>query len=407
MILSRATSTSRKKSRLALTLLLLLLSLSCLEAGEYRIGIVKPEDASSRVLRLEEILSFASARVLEPGLVEKARARDLLLEKVEEGKKRAELIRSEKDLEEEENDEEMPVYYDGLLVPLVLTEKEQEFLSSGDEAAIRYLEYHNDLDEILLIDEAYETGFSELELLFSDGSSYFFLLDEETEEFEGIILSSLVERYRGSQFSLVRLMGDQSAEFYEDGKSIERYGSYLLLENTYHLVEVVRKGYRSLMLDCDPRTTSTLEYDLEKLEGRPAYITSIPYPDTLLYSGRSLEEMYIPSLESPYSLSLSKEGYLSRIVQGTDDDGMIRVELLPLSLYDPDLVERNKGRFYAHLVATLVSFGLSVASDSIYNLTGEEWLRPTSIALKGLSVTNIILLVDSLLDYKNAVYRSY
>lgn len=161
------------------------------------------------------------------------------------------------------------------------------------------------------------------------------------------------------------------------------------------------------MLDCDPRTTSTLEYDLEKLEGRPAYITSIPYPDTLLYSGRSLEEMYIPSLESPYSLSLSKEGYLSRIVQGTDDDGMIRVELLPLSLYDPDLVERNKGRFYAHLVATLASFGLSVASDSIYNLTGEEWLRPTSIALKGLSVTNIILLVDSLLDYKNAVYRSY
>ena len=69
---------------------------------------------------------------------------------------------------------------------------------------------------------------------------------------------------------------------------------------------------------------------------------------------------------------------------------------------DNDIVERSKDRFYTNLLATIISFGCYVASDSLSGIYTDADMAPAVTLFAGVSFVQLVELFDSMFDYYQA-----
>ena len=151
----------------------------------------------------------------------------------------------------------------------------------------------------------------------------------------------------------------------------------------------------------------SIEYELEKEKGEKLYISSRPYPDTLYLNGNRLDSLFAEEVGLPFTLTATKEGYIPRTVQSAKGREKIELQLLPVTFYDKDKLIEEKKSFYTHLLSTLLSFGVSVASETLDRMLPETDLSLVTAGLYGMTTTGVVMMLDSLFDYKNALSRSY
>ena len=222
------------------------------------------------------------------------------------------------------------------------------------------------------------------------------------------VLPVLLEHYRGVPHKLVSVKGNVGAAITEDGKEVEKFSSYYVLPFGIHEIRFAQTGYGSYstIVDVD-EDLDTIEYQLEKQKGDKLYISSRPYPDKLYLNGRKLDELFAEEVGLPFTLTASKDGYVPRTVQSAKARESIELQLLPVTFYDKDKLLEEKKSFYTHLLSTLLSFGVSVASETLDRMLPETDLRLVTAGLYGLTTTGVVMMIDSLFDYRNALLRSY
>ena len=409
MISLRAISTSRKRgSRLLLAALFLFAAIAPLQARDYRIGLALVGDEGRVYSMLCDVISFASSSVTRPDLAEAAVNRDEKLLLLEDDKARSKALRAEEIYEPKETEkDESP--FSSVLVPLSLDRTELSFVSAGDESAIEYIKGKNDLDELLLVTISEEAGLAEIEIDADGEEIAFFLYSESIGGEETVILPFFLSRYRDGKLFTVRAEGNVAATISENGETVPRYGDYLVLTEGKHRLDITAVGYGTCSVDVVAGDeTSCFSYELLPSLSIPLFVSSNPYPDYMVYRGRRIENStYIAETSLPFALSVVADGYLTRTIQSGKETGFVQIRMLPTSLYDPGELEEKKGVFYSYLLGTLLSFGLSVASGSIDNLMPDTDLSLLTTGLYGMTITGVVLMVDSLFDYKNALFRSY
>ena len=69
---------------------------------------------------------------------------------------------------------------------------------------------------------------------------------------------------------------------------------------------------------------------------------------------------------------------------------------------DVDLVADAKTRFYNALLGTLITFGVHVAANAVTNIYPEYSIAPVATAMAGISIVQLVEMVDAMFDYFQA-----
>ena len=408
MTSSKAISTSRKRiKRLLAFSAALFMLLMPLSAGEYRIGLVLDGEIERFSDFIEDAITFSSTSVVSEGLVASNRERIERERDIRNGIERDRARRNEKSyVERTEKEDESPLV--GRIVPLSLDETSMKYLREGDSDAVSYLKHRESLDEIILFSSVLVDGLYEIGLSIDGEEKLFTLYSDMLGGLEKEVLPVLLEHYRGMPYHLVSVSGNVGANITENGEDVEKFSSYYVLSEGVHEIRFEQTGYiyYSTLVDVDD-DLEVIEYQLEKEKGEKLYISARPYPDTLYLNGRKLDSLFADEVGLPFTLTALKDGYIPRTVQSAKGRESIELQLLPVTFYDKDKLLEEKSSFYTHLLSTLLSFGVSVASEALDRMLPETDLSLVTAGLYGLTATGVVMMVDSLFDYRNALSRSY
>ena len=408
MTSSKAISTSRKRTkRLALLFIFTLMLLAPAFAGEYRIGLVLDGEIDRFSTLLGDALSFSSSRIESPGLIASNSNRLEREHEIADGIERDRQKRSERKHEEKAYKvDESPIV--GRIVNLDLDDVSLKYLKKGDMDAVSYIKHREKLDEIVYVESVLTDGLYEIRLDIDGREMLFTLHSEMLGGLEKEVLPVLLEHYRGVEHRLLSVKGNVGAAITENGKEVEKFSSYYVLPLGMHEIRFEQIGYGSYstVVDVD-EDLETIEYQLERQKGDKLYISSRPYPDTLYLNGNRLDGLFAEEASLPFTLTAAKDGYVTRTVQSAKARDTIELQLLPVTFYDKDKLIEEKKSFYTHLLSTLLSFGVSVASETLDRMLPETDLSLVTAGLYGLTTTGVVMMIDSLFDYKNALMRSY
>ena len=121
-------------------------------------------------------------------------------------------------------------------------------------------------------------------------------------------------------------------------------------------------------------------------------------PDTYL-NGEKVEGKYIPSLHSPYTLSLSSPDFSHFTFQSKSNEERVEIEMNPLWTEDKDIVMEKKNSFYRSILTSLLSFGGYTAVNAVENINGTSGPNALKVVFGGISIVSLINLVYTALDY--------
>ncbi len=404
MISSKAIFIGRKRAKL-LPFLLVFISMG-LSAASYRIGLSAFENTSiSYLSSFSQMLSFSAGSVLNEDLLQKARESDSEREERAYEIAVSEAIRNERDASSIEKAESDKSSYSAEIVSLSLSDEERGYLMSGDEAALWYIKHANDLDELYLIDVSEDDGLFDVDI-YLDGKLLFHFIHSPYVESsaEEEILRYFALRYRASGYSLVRVSGNVDAEIVLDGSAVERYGNYILAEKGLHHVSINSASYVSAEADVTLTASfESYEYSLSEVRTVPLFISTIPYTDEIYYQGRRVDEGYVEETTYPFSLIVNRPGYETRSIQSDVGRESVMTVLLPSDLYSSERLNEKKNVFYTHLLLTLLSFGGSVAVNSISDIYSLDYLSPLTVAFQGVGVIELVRTVTALFEYRDAL----
>lgn len=359
-------------------------------AGEYRIGLVLDGEIERFSTLLSDAISFSSSRIESPDLLTSNSLRLEREHEISSGIERDREKRNERKYEEKAYKADgKPV--EGKIVTLDLDDVSLKYLKSGDMDAVSYIKHREKLDEIVYVESVLTDGLYEIRLDIDGKEMLFTLYSEMLGGLEKEVLPVLLKHYRGCEYRLLSVKGNVGAAITENGEDVEKFSSYYVLPLGMHEIRFEQTGYGSYstIVDVD-EDLDTIEYQLEKQKGDKLYISSRPYPDTLYLNGNRLDELFAEEASLPFTLTATKEGYVPRTVQSAKARDSIELQLLPVTFYDKDKLLEEKKSFYTHLLSTLLSFGVSVASETLDRMLPETDLSLVTAGLYGLDRKSVV-----------------
>ena len=290
------------------------------------------------------------------------------------------------------------------IVDSKFSDKEKEYLFSGEKEAYEYLSLRDGVDMIIAIAELsndilpeicmYINGEVVHEAIFTNQ-----LLDSEREE-----LFTLFSTYFLSDgYRLIDIDFPLNGTLYVDSVPTVTYTGKLALLDGKHRLSYIVPGYKTkeIAIFVDSALTD-VDLDLEKQESATLIYSAIPYDAKVYYNGHKLDGRMISDLDYPFTLTATREGFSTYSLQSLTPITNLTISLKPDWMDSVDLVKNAKSDFYCSLFATLISFGGYVASQTITNLAPSYNLMPVSVVLGGISLVSLVNMVDSMFEYFNS-----
>ena len=368
MTSSRVTSISRR--RLSLLAILLLLA-PALWAASFRAAVVAEDEGCMAIIL--DALSVLSGDVTSPEAVSEFRAREERAEELERARTEngyitaenfdaLESLRSGEADEEDADAEDEEIVLE--IVSASISDVEGSFLAAGDK-------------------EAYD---------------YVMLSDEEDDEFMNI-LRVLMPYIKSPDTVIVRVAVPPVVSVSIDGSAVTPLRSVIALERGEHEAVYTSPRFETVRETIYAEEGTVLSPRFVPLFSGPAFISSLPFDAALYYQGIRVEDHIVPEGTVPFSIAARRSGFAPYSMQSTAIEDTISIELRPLWMEDADTIDRAKTRFYDNLLMTLVSFGAFVASGSLDSIYADAGLAPVAVAFTGISLVQLVELLDSMFDY--------
>ena len=403
MISSKPISTSRKK--LSSILIIMLLSLPLWSAG-YRTAAVSDDQGYLSVML--SALSLLSGDVTAPDAVSAFWEQEAFESQSGEedtlsGYRVSESFSSLESYtppEEEEEDDELVLE----VVDETFTDSEMEFLLSGDSHAEEYLRILKNLDLIVAADIE-EDGLMSHSRVYANGRlihEELYVSAEEGEEFLALA-TALLPCLKSSDTVIIPVDIPRTVSLSVDGEAVSPVNGYIALEKGEHEFSYASPVYHTLEEVVDVDENTALSPVLVPVFSGPMFIHSVPFDADIYYQGRKIENHVAENGSVPFTVAAVRSGFAPYSVQATAAPySRIDIELRPEWMSENDMIERSKGRFYSLLLSTLLSFGLQVAANSVSDIFPDWGIAPVGAVFAGISVVQLVELMDSAFDYFQA-----
>ena len=404
MTSSRVTSISRR--RLSLLAILLLLA-PALWAASFRAAVVAEDEGCMAIIL--DALSVLSGDVTSPEAVSEFRAREERAEELERARTENGYITAEnfdalESLRSGEADEEGADAEDEEIVLEIvsasISDVEGSFLAAGDKEAYDYVMLSDDLDLLITAYTEEEGLMTDLSLLVNGEEVYssLYLTSEEDDEFMNI-LRVLMPYIKSPDTVIVRVAVPPVVSVSIDGSAVTPLRSVIALERGEHEAVYTSPRFETVRETIYAEEGTVLSPRFVPLFSGPAFISSLPFDAALYYQGIRVEDHIVPEGTVPFSIAARRSGFAPYSMQSTAIEDTISIELRPLWMEDADTIDRAKTRFYDNLLMTLVSFGAFVASGSLDSIYADAGLAPVAVAFTGISLVQLVELLDSMFDY--------
>ena len=390
------------RRKLNLVLFMLLLS-SALGAASFRTAVISDDERSMRMIL--DALSVLSGPVTSPSAIESFRAKEERENRAEKEERENSYIVSENFTalenlgEEEEKDEEA----EDLVLEVVsvsVTDTENEFLMDGDEEAFSYVMLSDDID-LLIVSDTAEDGLLTDSTLWVNGKEVYsslYLSTDDDDQFYSI-LSVLLPYIKSPDTLIIPVNIPAVVSLSIDGNAVTPLRSVIALEKGEHEMVYTSPRFErieeTVLVDKD----TVLSPEFVPLFSGPAFISSLPYDAAIYYQGLPVENHMVEEGTVPFSIAARRSGFAPFSMQSTEITDTISISLRPEWMAENDTAERAKGRFYDNLVATLVMFGAFVATNSLSGIYTNVDLAPVAVAFGGISLVQLVELIDSMFDY--------
>ena len=299
-------------------------------------------------------------------------------------------------------EEEIPDDGDLMLevVSVSVTDIENDYLMKGDSEAFSYVMLSDDID-LLIVSDSEEDGLLTDLTLWVNGDEVYsslYLTSEDDEEFYSV-LSVLLPYIKSPDTIIVPVDIPPIVSLSVDGSPVAPLRSVIALEKGEHDFVYSSPRFERMEETVIVDGNTVLSPHLVPLFSGPAFISSLPYDASISYQGVPVEGHIVQEGTVPFSIAARHEGFAPFSMQSTRIADTISIELKPEWMAEEDLSERAKGRFYDSLVATLVTFGAFVATNSLSSIYTEADLAPVAVAFTGISLVQLVELLDSMFDY--------
>ena len=400
--LSKAISITPRKTIFNLRLLILLvflLTLCPLGAESWRYSVIgENQEYVSLVESTLSLIPYADGEEAISKVVERVERS----KRIEEDKKKAQYY-------EDENYNALSSFSYSSLPPVDVVQLEKvslslsqydSLLSDGDKDTYEYLMIQNNLDALFYVRSKGEGTIKEIELLYNGDvirkayyttSLYSFEEEALLDYFTSLLsphLSYYVLNVDVPSYSLVL-----------DGEVNTDPSDFLVLEKGIHTFTLSSPGYVEKTEVLEIGEEREINLSLEPLSSHSLYVSARPWDAGILLNGEKVEEKYITSLHSPYTLSLSSPDFSHFTFQSKSNEERVEIEMNPLWTEDKDIVMEKKNSFYRSILTSLLSFGGYTAVNAVENINGTSGPNALKVVFGGISIVSLINLVYTALDY--------
>ena len=273
-------------------------------------------------------------------------------------------------------------------------------LSSSDKDAYEYLIAQNNLDALIYIKSSGEGTIKDIEVLYNGNvirkayyttSLYSYEEEALVTYFTSLLLSPSHNWHRIN-------LDVPSFSLTIDGKAKADSSSIVILKNGLHNVSISSTGYVDKTEVIETGDERDINLSLSPLDSHSLYISTVPWNVEMKVNGEKLEGKYIPSLYSPYTLSLSSPSFSHLTFQSNRRDESVEVVLNPLWTEDNEIIEEKKNDFYRSIFTSLLSFGGFTAMRAVENIEGNG-SNTLKVVFGGISIVSLINLVCTAIDY--------
>ena len=187
-----------------------------------------------------------------------------------------------------------------------------------------------------------------------------------------------------------------------DGGSVPLVYGYTVLEKGEHEIRYTSPAFMNLEETVTVDEGYRIEPVLQPLFSGPAIVSSVPFDAEIYYQGVKVEDHMAMNGTVPFSITASAEGFAPFSIQSTRLTDNLTIMLRPGWMEDVDLVADAKTRFYNALLGTLITFGVHVAANAVTNIYPEYSIAPVATAMAGISIVQLVEMVDAMFDYFQA-----
>ena len=402
MISSKATFISRKK--LSVLLLIMLLP-AVLVAAPFRVAAISDDAHFSSLM--DDMLSVLSGEITDPEaiaryeekrLADEARGRDEELSRL----RRQESFEAISQLSETENTSDS----DGVLtlerVTPQFSDVEMEYLLQGNQEAFDYLMLREDLD-LLLVADVHEDGLMTECTVYADGEEIhrnLYISSDDSAEFDSL-LSALLPRLKDDEV-VVRIEAPSAVSLTVDGETASLVRSVIVLERGEHVLRFTSPLYETVEMTIDAEEGLVVSPEFVPFPTSRLFVLTVPYDAEIYFQGLKQDGHFIPDADVPFQITAVKDGFSPLLVQSRLPLDRVNLSLRPAWMENENIVEKAKDRFYTNLLATIISFGCYVASDSLSAIYTDADIAPTVTLFAGVSFVQLVELFDSMFDYYQA-----
>ena len=390
------------RRKLSIVLLMLLLSYS-IGAASFRTAVISDDERSMRMIL--DALSVLSGQVTSVSAIEDFNAKEERAAILEKDAERNRYIVGENFTALEGMDSASDAAADDgelilEIVSITVSDTENEFLMRGDEEAFSYVMLSEDLDLLIVSDTRQDGQLTDFTLWVNGREVYdsLYLSTEDDSEFLSIV-SVLLPYIKDADTIIVPVNIPPVVSLSIDGSAVTPVRSVIALEKGEHDIIYTSPRFERIEETVYVDEETTLSPSFTPLFSGPAFISSLPYDAEIYYQGLPVENHVVDEGTVPFSLAARHQGFAPFSMQSTEIADTISISLRPEWMAGNDTVSRAKGRFYDNLVATLVTFGAFVATNSLSGIYADVDLAPVAVAFTGISLVQLVELIDSMFDY--------
>ena len=348
-----------------------------------------------------------SGEVTSPDAIAEYEKKTAEREELEKAEELSSLRRSESfdAIESFGEDDEEITDDDSLVVEIVAPEfsdVEKSFLLQGDEDAFTYLMLRENLD-LLIAADAKEDGLMTECTVYANGEEIhrnLYISSDDSSEFDSL-LSALFPMLKDDEV-IVRVEAPSTVSLSIDGEAVTLIRSVIVMERGEHLLRFTSPVYETVEMTIDAEDGLVVAPEFVEFPTSRLFISTLPYDAELYFQGLKSESHFIPEADVPFQITAVREGFAPLLVQSRLPLESINLTLRPQWMEDNDIVERSKDRFYTNLLATIISFGCYVASDSLSGIYTDADMAPAVTLFAGVSFVQLVELFDSMFDYYQA-----
>ena len=289
------------------------------------------------------------------------------------------------------------------VVEAEVQDAERPFLLAGDRDAFDYIRLVQDLDLIIAAETADEGLLSEVSV-YANGDLVHraaYIASEENDQFLPLT-ESLLPYIKSEDYIIVPVSMPSNVSLTVDGGSVPLVYGYTVLEKGEHEMRYTSPAFMNLEETVTVDEGYRIEPVLQPLFSGPAIVSSVPFDAEIYYQGVKVEDHMAMNGTVPFSITASAEGFAPFSIQSTRLTDNLTIMLRPGWMEDVDLVADAKTRFYNARLGTLITFGVHVAANAVTNIYPEYSIAPVATAMAGISIVQLVEMVDAMFDYFQA-----